>query len=66
MGVLGKSTIIGIYKLKCQSERCNIWQTHSQRRHLMARWCLSTTFGSMLKLEPNWNIKLYEYVDRPA
>ena len=28
---------------------------------------LSTTFGSMIKeLEPNWNIKLYERLDRPG
>ena len=28
---------------------------------------LSTTFGSMLKeIEPNWNIKLYERLDRPG
>ncbi len=28
---------------------------------------LSTTFGSMIKeLEPDWNIKLYERLDRPG
>ncbi|HDF2778431.1 TPA: malate:quinone oxidoreductase, partial [Clostridioides difficile] len=28
---------------------------------------LSTTFSSMLKeLEPSWNIKLYERLDRPG
>ena len=28
---------------------------------------LSTTFSSMIKeLEPNWNIKLYERLDRPG
>ncbi|ADC86527.1 MULTISPECIES: L-lactate dehydrogenase (quinone) [Staphylococcus] len=34
---------------------------------LIGAGVLSTTFGSMLKeLEPNWNIKLYERMDRPA
>ena len=34
---------------------------------LIGAGVLSTTFGSMLnELEPNWNIKLYERMDRPG
>ncbi|SAY87673.1 malate:quinone oxidoreductase 2 [Staphylococcus aureus] len=34
---------------------------------LIGAGVLSTTFGSMLKeIEPDWNIHVYERLDRPA
>ena len=39
----------------------------SQNIVIIGAGVLSTTFGSMIKeLEPNWNIKLYERLDRPG
>ncbi|MBL0377727.1 MULTISPECIES: L-lactate dehydrogenase (quinone) [unclassified Staphylococcus] len=42
-------------------------KTESKDVILIGSGVLSTTFGSMLnELEPNWNIKLYERLDRPG
>lgn len=42
-------------------------KTESKDVILIGAGVLSTTFGSMLnELEPNWNIKLYERLDRPG
>lgn len=42
-------------------------KTESKDVILIGAGVLSTTFGSMLnELEPDWNIKLYERLDRPG
>jgi malate dehydrogenase (quinone) len=42
-------------------------QKESKDVILIGAGVLSTTFGSMLKeIEPDWNVKLYERLDRPG